>query len=219
MRTGTKWGVLALAAVVLTGALTACTSGGNDPTTAPSTVVRTSVITETPDPSGSSAPIVPPISTGPTRSATASACPLLDQQAAANKVGMRLARITVLHSGGRLVGCRFFALQNSPLHQSEHLPGPHQPAVEIQTFRYPSARDAHNGFVRLSEKEGHNLEQADIVGHTRGLCFQTHFYPKDQGTDWACAFSKGNVVGVVRTVVTSPALNAILVARAIAAKV
>jgi hypothetical protein len=216
MRTGVRWCVLILAV----GALAACTPGpGGGGSTAPSTDVRTSIVTVSPHPSSAPVSVVPPISSGATKSATASACPLLDQQAAAHKVGMRLERITVLHSGGRLVGCRFYALQNSPLAQSEHLPGPHQPAVEIQTYRYPSARDAYNGFVRLSTKEGRHLQQAQIVGSTPGLCFQTHFYAKDHGTDWACAFSKGIVMCVVRTVVTSPALNAIAVARAIATKV
>jgi hypothetical protein len=114
-----------------------------------------------------------------------------------------------------VVGCRFYALQDSPLHESEHLPGPHQPAIEIVTVRYPSTIAAHNAFVRLSEK-GRNVQQASIVGQAPGLCFQTDFYPKDDGLDWACAFSKGDVMVVVRTVVTSPALNAILVARAVA---
>ena len=132
---------------------------------------------------------------------------------------MRLARIAVLRSGGSVVGCRFYALQHSPLSISENLPGPHQPAVEIETYRYRSATDAHNGFVRLAEKEGSNLQQDRIVGRALGLCYQTRFYPKDHGTDWACAFSKGTVMAVVRTVVTSPALNAKRVARAIAAKI
>ena len=85
--------------------------------------------------------------------------------------------------------------------------------------RYPSAKDAHNGFVRLSEKEGTNFQQDSIVGQAPGLCFETHFYAKDHGTDWACAFSKGTTAVVVRTVVVRAALNALLVARAVAARV
>lgn len=128
---------------------------------------------------------------------------------------MRLARITVLRSGGRTVGCRFYALQGGPLHQSEHLPGPNQPAVEIVSSRYSSATAAHNAFVLLAQK-GTNLQQATIVGQTMGLCFQTDFYSKDKGSDWACTFSNGTTLVLVKTVVTSPALNAILVSRAIA---
>jgi hypothetical protein len=186
----------------------ACTTDGGGP--APSTRTRTVTATSTTSaaPSG-------PIGTAPTRSVPARSCPLLDTRQAADHVGMRLARVTVLRSGGRVVGCRFYALQDSPLSQSEHLPGPHQPVIEITTYRYPSELAAHNAFVRLAEK-GTNPQTASIVGQAPGVCFQTDFYAKDAGKDWACAFSKGDTMVLVRTVVTSPALSAILVARAVA---
>jgi hypothetical protein len=203
--------------------LSACTSGSGGGTTAPSTVVRTQVITNTP--SSSPVKIVHPINTGPTTAAVANACPLLDEQSAAKKVGMRLEKITVLRSGGKTVGCRFYALQHpnascdATCLANEHLPGPHQPAIEIETYRYPSAKDAHNGFVSMSEKQGTNFDRVNIVGHAPGLCFQIHFYPKDKGTDWACAFSKGKTAVVVRTAVTKEQLNATYVAQAVAARV
>lgn len=190
--------------------LGACTSGAGSPAPTTRTVVRT--VVDSP-----SAPVVPPISTGPTKAAAAAKCPYADEQSTANRVGMRLARITVLRSGGRVVGCRFYALQGSPLSTSEHLPGPHQPAVEIETFRYPSDVSAHNAFVRASER-GRNVQQASIVGQAPGLCFQINFFAEDHGTDWACSFSKGKAMAIVRTVVTSPALNAVAVARAVASK-
>jgi hypothetical protein len=203
------------AAVVLAGLVcsvaTGCTSGSADPGTATTTTTRTVTNTRPAAPSG-------PLATGPTSAAAASSCPFLSKQSAADKVGMRLARITVLTSGGKPIGCRFYALQGSPLSQSEHLPGPKQPAVEILSTRYSSPLAAHNALVRLAQQQGTNLQQASIVGQAPGACFQTAFYPHDRGKDWACAFSKGTIMVVVRTVVTTPALSAILVSRAIAAK-
>lgn len=158
-----------------------------------------------------------PISTGPTKAVTAAKCPFLGRQVAADRVGMRLARITVLTSGGRTVGCRFYALQNSPLHESEHLPGPNQPAIETTLTRYASAAAAHNAFVVIARR-GTNQQQARITGSTVGVCHQINFYRNDKGRDWACAFSLAKTVVVVKTVVTSPALNAVLVAREIAKK-
>jgi hypothetical protein len=192
---------LAIVVAVVSG----CAPGAGSPT--PSTTTRT-VVSTRPPPSSS------PIASGPTTAATAATCPFLAQQPAADTVGMRLARITVLRSGGKTVGCRFYALQGGPLHQSEHLPGPNQPAVEIVSSRYPSATAAHNAFVVLAQN-GTNLQQASIVGQTMGLCFQTDFYPQDKGTDWACTFSKDTTMVLVKTVVTT-SLNAILLARAIA---
>lgn len=159
-----------------------------------------------------------PISTGPTRAAAAPSCPWLDEQAAADRVGMRLERITVLRSSGHVVGCRFYALQNSPLHVSEHLPGPHQPAIEITTTRYPSATAAHNAFILLADK-GSNEQRARLGDGDVGLCFQTAFFPRDHGRDWACTVNLGSTVLVVRTVVITPALNVIEVSRRVAAAI
>jgi hypothetical protein len=210
-----------LAALVM---LAACTHGSGGPTSAPSTVIQTQVITKSASPPPP-VKIVAPIKTGPTTAAIANACPFLDEQPAVNKVGMRLDKITVLRSGGKTVGCRFYGLQhpNASCDAScltkENLPGPHQPAIEIETYRYPSAKDAYNGFVSMSKKEGSNIQQDSIVGKSPGLCFETHFYPTDKGTDWACAFHKGATGVMVRTVVTKAALSVRNVARAIAARV
>jgi hypothetical protein len=202
-------GIGVLLAAVLLGA---CTSNGGTPIASAPVPTRTVTHTRTttPDPAAAA-----PISTGPTTVATAPRCPFLAQQSAANRVGMRLDRITVLTSAGRTVGCRFYALQNSPLHDSEHLPGPHQPAVELTTTRYRSAAAAHNAFV-LTARHGTNPQQADISLDNPGVCYQIDFYPRDNGKDWACAYSVGKTAVVVRTVVVSPALNVILVAREVA---
>jgi hypothetical protein len=158
------------------------------------------------------------VRTGPTTAVRAPVCPLLGRRQAADRIGMRLARITVLRSGGRLVGCRFYALHGSPLHASEHLPGPSQPAVEILLRRYRAPAAAHNAFVRAASS-GRDPQRERIEPGSTGVCYQSDFYPPDRGRDWACGFSTGRTSVLVRTVVTSPALDAVLVARAIAGRI
>lgn len=206
-----RWAALgSLVGTVLALTLAACTAGSTP--SGPTTSVRTTTRTRTvPPPAGPTGPI----GTGPTTAAQAAACPLLGEQSAADRVGMRLARVTVLRSGGRLVGCRFYALQNSALAQSEHLPGPHQPAIEIGSSRFASTTAAHNAVVRTAE-QGRNVQPARIGDF--GACYQIGFYSRDHGTDWACAFQDGSKVVVVKTVVVSPALNVILVAREVAGR-
>jgi hypothetical protein len=205
---------VAVVAVAVVGCTdTACTSPAALPTARRTvTDVRTLTGTRTAGPSdGGTAPL----SSGPTGAATAPSCPWLEQQAAADRVGMRLGRITVLHSGGDVVGCRFYALQDSPLHRSEHLPGPRQPAIEIITTRYPSALAAHNAFVRIA-RGGQNIQRAAISRGALGLCFQTEFDQRDHGHDWACTTNVGEMLLEVRTVVVSPALNVVEVSRRVA---
>jgi hypothetical protein len=140
-------------------------------------------------------------------------CPFLPISAAASAVGMRLARSQVLLSGGSPTGCRFYALQHSPLHLSEHLPGPKQPVVAITSSRYRSAYAAREALVRLA-RGGSNPQRARAAG-APGVCYQGTFYLPDRGRDWACAFAHRSTVVLVRTVVTSPAFNVIEVARAV----
>jgi hypothetical protein len=115
---------------------------------------------------------------------------------------MRLGRTTLLRSGGRTVGCRYYAIQGTALHDSEHLPGPDQPAVEVTTQRYATVTDAHNAVVRTADK-GTNPQQVDLGNGLIGVCFQTQFDAKDHGRDWACAVNKGTVELVVRSVDTT----------------
>lgn len=145
------------------------------------------------------------IDAGPLRATDASACPYLRTAYVHETIGMRLGRLTVLRRGARVVGCRFYASQGS-LSQSEHLPGPRQPVVEVVTRRYASATDAHNAFVIIARR-GRNAQQVRI-GRVPGVCFQIPFYPKDHGTDWACATSAGSTEVVVRTVDTTGTFNA-----------
>jgi hypothetical protein len=128
-----------------------------------------------------------------------------------NAAGMRLGRITVLRSGGKVVGCRYYPMSQPDAQcdasclKGEHLPPATQPVVEITTQHYAIAAAAHNAAVQLAKKGSH--PQQSPLGH--GLtadCFETAFYPKDHGTDWACAVNVGTTELVVHTVVTPPNL-------------
>jgi hypothetical protein len=158
-----------------------------------------------------------PIVAGPTHAAAASRCPFVTTPYVHTTMGMRLGRITVLRSGGNVVGCRFYALQGSYLHAQENLPGPRQPVVEITTQRYASARDAHNAFVLLA-RAGRNAQRTDL-GVAVGVCFQTDFDPHDHGQDFACAGNKGSLEVVVRTVDTTGTFNTVAIAHAVLANV
>lgn len=197
----------AVSVMVVAVLLAGCTSERAHPGTT-RTDTRTATVT--------TIPTGGPIAAGPTTTA-AGTCTLLPKQAAANDLGMRLAKEQVLTSGGKQIGCEFFAIQDSPLHTSERLPGPDQPVLRITSARYASAVEAHNAMVLLAEA-GTNPQQVRIASGNIGLAFQTDFYPKDNGTDWACAFSIGTTLALVYTVATSTSLNAIEIARAVAGK-
>jgi hypothetical protein len=190
-----------LAALIATAAA-ACTPSRHE-------IVRTSTLTTT------RTIDMRPAATGPTTSATTKRCPLIDRQVAADTVGMRLARVTVQHSGGKVVGCRIYALQNSPLAVSEKLPPANQPVIEVAFTQYRSAQAAHNAIVVAAGK-GTNPQQ-DVFHGQKGVCFQIAFYKKDHGRDWSCAYSSGTTLVQVKTVVVTPALNAVLVTRRVSA--
>lgn len=197
-------GIAAASAAVLALLVAGCTSGTPRPGTT-RTDTRTATITTTPS-SG-------PIDVEPTTSAPGT-CSLLAKQTAAGDLGMRLAEERVLTSGGKQVGCEFFAIQDSQLATEERLPGPNQPVLRITSARYAGAVGAHNAMVRLAEA-GTNPQQVKITASNIGLAFQTDFYPKDHGTDWACAFTVGSTLVVVHTVVTSPSLTVKDIARTV----
>ena len=185
--------VLLLPAIV---GLAACTSGSG-----PSSSPSASVVTSTQTTTLTGAPT--PVSSGPTTAATATACPYAGTEFVHDAMGIRLGRVTVLRSGGQVVGCRFYAQQqpgggcNAGCLAKEKLPGPNQPAVEISTQRYASSLEAHNAFVLRAGTS--DPAQTDFAG-TTGLCFQTAFDPRDKGDDYACTVNKGPTVVLVRTV-------------------
>jgi hypothetical protein len=195
-----------LASGALVALLAGCTSSSTpSPTPGTSVITRTQTLTKSPSPTGA-------VVVGPTTAVAVPACPFATQTFVRDTIGMRLGRVTVLKSGGRVVGCRIYALQDSPLATSENLPGPNQPVVEVILTQYPTAVAAHNAFVRTAQ-QGRNPQQNALGRGVTGVCYQIDFYPKDKGQDWACGFSLGTRAVVVRTVVVSPALGAVLVAR------
>lgn len=180
------------------------------------TVIATTTITRTltraapkPTPAPTAA-----LNAGPITAVTATACPRIAQQRVSDAVGMRLARITVLRSGGMVVGCRFYALQDSALATSEKLPGPNQPVVEFVTATYPSALAAHNALVRAAAN-GTGAIQADIAQGNTGVAFQTTFDPADRGKDWVCAFNVDARLVTIRTAVSDTSYDAVALGKAL----
>jgi hypothetical protein len=173
--------------------LAACTSSGPDPA---QTTLAPSGSSASGSPGGTGIPPEPRL-----HEVRAHSCPFAVTTFVRSTMGMRLGRLTVLRTRGQTVGCRIYALQNSPLHVSEHLPGPHQPVVEIVTRHLSTARMARDAFILLSRK-GKNAARVNFGRHV-GVCFQTDFYPRDDGNDWACATSVGRTEVVVRTVDTT----------------
>jgi len=163
-----------------------------------------------------SGPHAGPGKLGPVHEVPAGSCPLARADFVRNTMGMRLGRLTRLHGAG-VSGCRFYALQNSPLHTSEHLPGAKQPVLEILVRRLPTAVEAHDAVVLLA-RTGANVHRVHL-GHTTGACFQTHFYPKDRGKDWACAASVRRTVVVVHSVDTTGTFGTATVTRAVLRRV
>lgn len=210
---------LPVAVAAVATLLAGCTSSSGP---APATSTQVQTITQTRPPT--SPTVVGPVHTGPTKAADAPSCPLLSTQDAFGMGGMRLDRITVLTADGKVVGCRFYALQHPTAEcpevsclAKENLPPANQPAIEITSTRYPTATAAHNAFVVLAEK-GSNVQQAPIATGNVGLCFETDFYPKDHGTDWACTYSVGTTLVLVRTVTIRTSYNAMEIAKAVAPK-
>src|SRR3954469_10502235 len=116
-----------------------------------------------------SGPHAGPGKLGPVHEVPAGSCPLARADFVRNTMGMRLGRLTRLHGAG-VSGCRFYALQNSPLHTSEHLPGAKQPVLEILVRRLPTAVEAHDAVVLLA-RTGANVHRVHL-GHTTGACFR-----------------------------------------------
>jgi hypothetical protein len=170
-------------------------------------------------PGGSSQPVAPSGSSsgkhqpGKVHEVHASSCPLASESSVRDTIGMRLGKITRLRGGGIVSGCRFYALQGSPLTASEHLPGPNQPVLEIIVHRYGTAFTAAN-VVTLTARSGHNPHRVSL-GKTKGACFQTNFYPKDHGKDWACAASKKRIEVVVRSVDTTGTFSTATILRSV----
>ena len=147
----------------------------------------------------------------------AAACPMLSATDAAQLGGMRLARIQVLKRGTSVVGCRFFAIQGSYLAASEHLPGPNQPVIEIDSSRYATELDAHNALAVISTK-GTDQNQYTIATGIVGVAYRTTFDPQDGNRDWAVGFNKKATLVILRTARYDSSYTAVQLAQAIVSK-
>jgi len=129
-------------------------------------------------------------------------------QTAADTTGMRLARVQVLRQGGTTIGCRFYALQGSPLATSEHLPGPNQPVVEITSSTFANTIAAHNALARLADA-GTDPAQYTISDGIVGVAFRIRFDPSDGAKDWAVAFNKDSTLVVIKTAISNTSDDAL----------
>ncbi|MDQ1720621.1 MAG: hypothetical protein QOI26_355 [Pseudonocardiales bacterium] len=127
-------------------------------------------------------------------------CPYISAADFADLEGDRVGRVTVLQS--RPVGCRFYF---------EFDPG--TVVGEISVARFATGTEAYNAMV--GSVRGHPEVQSDAAIGAGAVAFQTLL----QGSrTWQCVFAKGASVVTVRTRQPYPALNAFLLARAIAPK-
>jgi hypothetical protein len=197
--------LLAVGVVALVA--TGCTSGSS-PAQPPVHVTTTRTLTPTP-----SSGLVP---AGPLTQAAGS-CPYLDVGTARDDIGIRLGRQLVLSAGGKPVGCKFFADQNPTYVASEHLPGPNQPVLEIDSSRYSEAAEAHAAAIKIGAAGG-NAHAVTVSPTLSGVSFQTLFDPADGASDWAFVFNVGSTVVTVTTAQSNVELNARTIAAAIATK-
>jgi hypothetical protein len=200
-----------VAAVLTSGLVLAGCTSQSSPAPASPTPVVTQTLTS-PPPSVATTPI----STGPV-TAKSGSCPFISLSAAMNVIGQRLARSTELRSGGATIGCRFYAIQGSALHTSENLPGPNQPDIEITTARYASADAAHNAVVTTAEA-GTEFAQVSITG-TYAAIYRTRFDPTDGSRDWACVFSIGTRLVVIKTADDNESASVVGIAKLVARKI
>jgi hypothetical protein len=189
----------------MTVALAGCVTSGD--TTVDTTDTTVSTVSASPERTG-------PVDTRRAVASDTPGCPLLSATDAAQIGGMRLARIQTLKRGTSVIGCRFFAIQGSWLAQSEHLPGPDQPVIEIASTRYVSGLAAHNALARVSTK-GSDQNQYNVTADVVGVAYRVAFDPADGPRDWAFGFSKGTTLVVVRTATNVTSQIARDIARAV----
>lgn len=208
----------ALAALAFALAIAGCSSGGAQPRpTSPAThtIVQTvtpppASITYTPAPATSVHPLPP--GAKPRAGEVAKPCPYikagLNQEPAsgpnvADIEGDRIYRTTIL-TRLQPVGCRFYF----------YAP-PYEAVADIVPTTFPSARAAHNAMVLTAQAGRRAQARPDFVAGVDGILYQTRFFGRDHGADWAFVFAKGPVMVVVHTQQTNSPLNAELLAKAV----
>jgi hypothetical protein len=165
--------------------------------------------TFTPAPARSVAPLV--AGARPARGEVEKPCPYIkstqDQDpkhSLAVLEGDRVYRTTVL-TRLKPVGCRFYfwAL-------------PYEAIADILPRRFATATEAYNAMVRTGDA-GHQAEgQPNFVPGIDGVLYRTRFFGPDGARDWAFVFAAGRTMVIVHTQRDDIALNALLIARAIA---
>lgn len=193
------------------GLVLAGCGGGGSP--APASTSYSTIVTTVAPSSGAATP-TGPVDTQSVTATNAASCALLPTASAADSIGMRLARVEVLTRGTTAAGCRFYALQGSALAQSEHLPGPNQPALEIVSTPYANETTARNAAVAIATA-GTNQQVVTLTGGVAADLFQAAFDPTDGNTDWQLVFNKGATLVTIKTAITDSSLDAVNVANSI----
>jgi hypothetical protein len=121
--------------------------------------------------------------------------------------GSRIYRTTVVTTH-KPVGCRFYFWS-----------GPFYAVADILPKTFATHDDAHNAMVLTAEAGKDAIGKPNIRPGVDAVLYRTRFYGADGDQDWACAFTKGNVMVVVHTERTDTSLNALELAKAVAPKI
>lgn len=198
------------AALALTGALTVvfglagCSSASGPADPPPSTRVITR--TETVAPSAPVPPTltaVPPLVPGaaPPAGQREQSCPYLASGTVADIVGSHVYRTT---TGDQ--ECRFFFYA-----------APYNAVADIVQTTYGSAADAVTAMTVLASAPGREGRRQPGIGPgIDGALFRAPLVAADDGRDWACAFTAGATLVVVRTQRTDTSQPALDLATAVA---
>jgi hypothetical protein len=107
------------------------------------------------------------------------------------------------------VGCRFYF----------YAP-PYEAIADIVPRTFDSALDAHNAMVLTATRTGTQATgKAAILKGVDAVLYRTKFFGPDGARDWACAFAKGRLMVIVHTQRSDTSLNALLLAKAVAARI
>lgn len=185
---------------------------GDRTVTSTTTQTRPAPQTFTPAPATSVAPLPP--GAAPAAGEQERACPYIASTPAedpnvnvADIEGDHVYRTTVLTEFDP-VGCRFYFYA-----------GPHQAIADIAPRRFPDALSAHNAMVLTAEAGGDAQGKKDMLPGVDAVLFRTRFYGPDGDRDWGCVFAKGDLMVIVHTQRSDTSYSALLLAKAVAAKI
>ncbi len=211
MRTFPRIAAALVAVMALATACTASSSASRSPSvsTTPTVAVVTTPPATTAPRTTAPKPFVPKAFTtlpaSPDQTARtgekAADCPYVATRKAWDLEGNRMGLTTTF--GASPVGCRFYFLYAD-----------HHVVLEIAPTRFTSNVLAHNAMVLTAEK-GTEAAIPRSAGGLDAVVFRTKFYGPDGASDWACAFTKGTTMVVIRTDQTNTSEDAVNVAKAI----